>query len=254
METKCKILLADENEAFAAQLTAALEQNPAYCVVGAARDAARAGELLQSLQPDVLIADLLLPKGGGMAVLKQASELPRPPLILALTGALTDSEVRTLTKLGVRYMMRKPCKTLAVSSCVREMVAAERQAEHPEPDAAALTDEALQELGVPACLNGASYLREAVLLALEAPELDEDTLYALVAEKYVIEPARVRRAIGHAFAIAWERSELDVLQTYFGSAVFRIEQTPTNAECIAHVRDRIQARLQSRSSAVCAIP
>ena len=252
METKSKILLADENEAFAAQLAAALEKNPAFCVAGVAKDAEQAGTLLQSTQPDVLIVDLLLPKGGGMAVLKQASALPRPPLALALTGALTDMDARALARLGVRYMMRKPCKTVAVASCVREIVDAERKAAYPEPDDAELTDAAMRELGVPACLNGAVYLREAVLLARSAPELDEEEIYARVAEQYLTAPERVCRAIGHAFAIAWGRSDLDVLQKYFGSAVFQIERTPSNAECIARLKDYLQTHRRTRTPAACA--
>lgn len=251
METKLKILLADENEAFAAQLTAALEQEPAFCVAGAARDAVRAGELLQRVQPDVLIVDLLLPKGGGAAVLKQAGAQPKPPLILALTGALTDTDARALVKLGVRYMMRKPCKTVAVVSCVLEMAAAERQTLHEAPDAAQWTDTALRELSIPACLNGASYLREAVLLALEAPELDEEAIYARLAERFLTTPSRVRRAIGHAFTIAWGHNDLDALQKYFGSAVFQIERTPSNAACIARLKEMLQSQLQPHGAAAC---
>ena len=251
METKLKILLADASEAFAAQLTAALEQNPMFCVAGAARDAVRAGELLEREQPDVLIVDLLLPKGGGIAVLKQASVLPRPPLALALTGALPDMDARTLTGLGVRYMIRKPCKMQAVASCVREIVAAERKAVHSEPDDEELAQAVMRELGVPCCLNGAAYLREAVLLALDTPGIDEQAIYAHLAEKYLIAPSRVCRAIGHAFSIAWGRSNLDVLQKYFGSAVFRIERTPSNADCIARLKNYLQTRGQLRRPAMC---
>ena len=119
-------------------------------------------------------------------------------------------------------------------------------------EAAKVMDAAMQELGVPAFLSGTSYLREAVLLALYEPELDEEAIYARIAEKYRVVPPRVCRAITHAFTIAWGKSDLDALQKYFGSAVFHIERIPSNAECIARLKKYLQSRLPSRRPAACA--
>ena len=86
MENQIKILIADANEAFAAQMKTAFAQDPAFLVAGVANDGERAVELLQTAGADMLILDLMLPKLDGISVLQAASTLPKPPLGLVLTG------------------------------------------------------------------------------------------------------------------------------------------------------------------------
>ena len=145
--------------------------------------AQRAVELLHRTQPDILILGLLLPERDGVSVLTAANALPRPPMTLALTGALTEQDAQKLEALGVRYMIRKPCKLQAVAACVRKMLAAVQEMSHLSSDAEALIDGVLRELGVPDALKGCRYLREAALLAagdLAGAGLEE--IYARVAK------------------------------------------------------------------------
>lgn len=165
MNSQIKILLADESAVFLEQLRHVLERDPAFVIAGSANDAQRAVELLHRTQPDILILGLLLPERDGVSVLTAANALPRPPMTLALTGALTEQDAQKLEALGVRYMIRKPCKLQAVAACVRKMLAAVQQMSHLSSDAEALIDGVLRELGVPGVLKGCRYLREAALLA-----------------------------------------------------------------------------------------
>ena len=165
MNSQIKILLADESAVFLEQLRHVLERDPAFVIAGSANDAQRAVELLHRTQPDILILGLLLPERDGVSVLTAANALPRPPMTLALTGALTEQDAQKLETLGVRYMIRKPCKLQAVAACVRKMLAAVQEMSHLSSDAEALIDGVLRELGVPGVLKGCRYLREAALLA-----------------------------------------------------------------------------------------
>ena len=93
------------------------------------------------------------------------------------------ADAQKLETLGVRYMIRKPCKLQAVAACVRKMLAAVQQMSHLSSDAEALIDGVLRELGVPGVLKGCRYLREAALLAagdLAGAGLEE--IYARVAK------------------------------------------------------------------------
>ena len=120
MNSQIKILLADESAVFLEQLRHVLERDPAFVIAGSANDAQRAVELLHRTQPDILILGLLLPERDGVSVLTAANALPRPPMTLALTGALTEQDAQKLETLGVRYMIRKPCKLQAVAAaCAR---------------------------------------------------------------------------------------------------------------------------------------
>ena len=51
-------------------------------------------------QPNVLILDLLLPKLDGLSVLKEASALPKPPIGLVLTNAMTDFAAQAAEKVA----------------------------------------------------------------------------------------------------------------------------------------------------------
>lgn len=153
MNSQIKILLADESAVFLEQLRHVLERDPAFVIAGSANDAQRAVELLHRTQPDILILGLLLPERDGVSVLTAANALPRPPMTLALTGALTEQDAQKLEALGVRYMIRKPCKLAAVAACVRKMLAAVQEMSHLSSDAEALIDGVLRELGVPDALK-----------------------------------------------------------------------------------------------------
>lgn len=224
MNSQIKILLADESAVFLEQLRHVLERDPAFVVAGSANNAQRAVELLHRTQPDILILGLLLPERDGVSVLTAANALPRPPMTLALAGALTEQETQKLEALGVR-----------------KMLAAVQQMSHLSSDAEALIDGVLRELGVPGVLKGCRYLREAALLAagdLAGAGLED--LYAHVAEASHTTASRVERAIGHAIAIAWG-GDAELLPSC-GSASPACGRTPTNADCIAHLAGQLQSR------------
>ena len=90
MERMKKILIADSSEEFGLELRRAVEEVPQWEVVGLTCDGEEAMELLQKTQPDVLLLDLLLPRVDGIALLRQASVMAKPPVGMVLSGYLTD--------------------------------------------------------------------------------------------------------------------------------------------------------------------
>ena len=85
MENRVKILIADGNEEFCDHVKRRLEQVPGYEIVGTAADGQRAAELMRVTKPDILVLDLMLSKLDGIAVLKRAREMDKPPAALVLT-------------------------------------------------------------------------------------------------------------------------------------------------------------------------
>lgn len=90
MENRVKILIADGNEEFCDHVKRRLEQVPGYEIVGTAADGQRAAELMRVTKPDILVLDLMLSKLDGIAVLKRAREMDKPPAALVLTGFMTE--------------------------------------------------------------------------------------------------------------------------------------------------------------------
>ena len=66
-----------------------------------------------------------------------------------------------------------------------------------------------------------------------------------IAKKYNTTSSRVERAIRHAIEVAWDRGDIEVLQSFFGYTVSNVKGKPTNSEFIALIADRI--RLSYRS-------
>ena len=55
---------------------------------------------------------------------------------------------------------------------------------------------------------------------------------------------RVERAIRHAIEVAWDRSNLDTLQRFFGYTVGNTKGKPPNSEFIALIADKLQLQLK----------
>lgn len=100
----------------------------------------------------------------------------------------------------------------------------------------------LLELGMPTHIKGFQYTREAIIMCVE--DFDRinavtKVLYPEIAKVYRTTASRVERAIRHAIEVAWDRGDINVLQTYFGYAVSSAKGKPTNSEFISLIADHL---------------
>lgn len=105
----------------------------------------------------------------------------------------------------------------------------------------------IREIGIPAHVKGYCYLRTAIIMTVENPDLIyamTKELYPAVARHYGTTPQRVERAIRHAIELAWDDGDIEILSVYFSYRVKKSYDKPTNSEVIANLSDRI--RLESR--------
>ena len=65
-------------------------------------------------------------------------------------------------------------------------------------------------------------------------------LYPTVAKKFSTTSYRVERAIRHAIEVAWDRGDIDVLNSYFGYTIQNQRGKPTNSEFIAMISDKLR--------------
>ena len=258
MNNRVKIMLADPGEEFCGLLKRRLEQVSGFEVVGTASDGVRAVELMRQTAPDILILDLMLAKLDGIAVLKRAREMDKPPAALVLTGFMTDYVANMASSLGVQYFMTKPCEFDAVCERVREMTTLEGQLRQEvqkrhEASIEAMVTSMIHEIGVPAHIKGYQYLREAIIIAvgdMDVINAITKVLYPQVAKTFATTPSRVERAIRHAIEVAWDRGDLETLQRFFGYTVSNTKGKPTNSEFIALIADKLQLQLKNRELAV----
>lgn len=108
----------------------------------------------------------------------------------------------------------------------------------------------IHQIGVPAHIKGYQYLRYAIVTAVVEPEIINAVtkqLYPRVAEKYLTTPSRVERAIRHAIEVAWDRGDIEILNSYFGYTIHHSKGKPTNSEFIAMIADKLRISLRTAS-------
>lgn len=101
----------------------------------------------------------------------------------------------------------------------------------------------IHAIGVPAHIKGYGYLREAIKLSVEDPEMLNfitKILYPSIAKKNRTTPSRVERAIRHAIDVAWSRGKIETLHGIFGDTINLGKGKPTNSEFIALIADNIR--------------
>ena len=63
-----------------------------------------------------------------------------------------------------------------------------------------------------------------------------------VAKQYSTTTSRVERAIRHAIEVAWDRGDIDTLNSYFGYTIQNNRGKPTNSEFIAMIADNLRLK------------
>ena len=252
MEKLMKVVIADANEEFRAILKETIEKTGEFCVVGSAGDGEEAWRLIGEQEPQLVLTDVLLPELDGLSLLTRMAGMANVPKRIVLTAVSRESVVEQAIEKGADFYMLKPCSDEALMEQMRLLCFGETA----EEDSAALALERtvtgiIQEIGVPAHIKGYQYVREAIVLAVQDIEVINavtKVLYPAVAKRYNTTPSRVERAVRHAIETAWDRGDLETLQSYFGYTVNSAKGKPTNSEFIAMIADRIRLRMKIRSA------
>lgn len=106
----------------------------------------------------------------------------------------------------------------------------------------------IHQIGIPAHIKGYHYLRTAILSAIENQSLLDSVtkmLYPTVAKTYETTSSRVERAIRHAIEIAWDRGNMEVINSFFGYTINNYKGKPTNSEFIALITDKLRLKYKS---------
>lgn len=107
--------------------------------------------------------------------------------------------------------------------------------------------EIIHQIGVPAHIKGYQYLRDAIYMAIYDQDIINSVtkrLYPSVAKKHNTTSSRVERAIRHAIEVAWDRGDVDVLNSYFGYTIHNGRGKPTNSEFVAMISDKFRLQLK----------
>lgn len=228
-----KLLIADGTEEFSQALCNALRG--AYYVRTCA-DGREALELLRAYSPDVLVLDLMLPGLDGISLLQQAAEEGLCPMVLATSRFINDYVLEAVERVGVGYLMMKPCDVHATAARISDLSRRIRQPVLSKPDPRTQVSNLLLALGVPTKLRGYAYLREAILLMAASPgQSITKELYPAVGELCASTAMHVERSIRSAVSAAWEHRDPRLWNIYFPPDGSGCEMKPTNAAFISRL-------------------
>jgi len=109
-ETPIRILIADDHDIVRKGLCALLDAKPGVVVVGEAADGEEAVAKAKTLQPDVILLDLLMPHKGGITAIQEIRAYDPGAKILVLTSFTDDEMVFSAIKGGALGYLLKDTK------------------------------------------------------------------------------------------------------------------------------------------------
>ncbi len=251
MSEHIKVILGDDNLEFCQLLQQQLKTYTTVEVVGTAQDGAELLALVREKQPDVLVLDAMLPKKDGLSVVRALREGDgsKLPAVFLLSSFSSDSVLAEAMALKVDHFTLKPCdlgdlaKRIATRNAGTPAFAPQVKALPPEVELEMRVTSIIHDIGVPAHIKGYQYLREAIIMTVNDMDIINaitKVLYPTVAKRYKTTSSRVERAIRHAIEVAWDRGDVEVLNSLFGYTVSNIKGKPTNSEFISMIADRIR--------------
>ncbi len=233
-----KLLIADDNEEFRQALAEALQS--AY-YIRTCRTGKEALSLLHSYRPDVLVLNLILPEMDGISLLENAARSGIRPMVLATTRLDNDYVIESVSRLGVNYLMRRPCDVPSTVSRIRDLSRRLAPPVITPPDPMTQVSNLLLSLNVPTKLNGYGYTREAILIKAQNPKFAiTKELYPAVAEACNCERDQVERCIRSAIAAAWKHRDDRIWQMYFNPEPDGTIRRPTNGTFITRLADSLR--------------
>lgn len=185
-----RVLIVDDHDIIREGLRAVLEVTPDIEVIGEAADGEKAISLTHSLQPDVIVMDLVMPGMDGIEAIEHIAREYPTSRILVLTTFAGEDLLFPAIKAGALGYQLKDSKSEDLIRSIRDVYRGESSL-HPK-----IARMVLQELKMPVQAPRTTdplTARELEVLGLVAEGADN----AEIARKLVISEATVRSHLSH---------------------------------------------------------
>ena len=207
---KIRLMIVDDNRGFVEVLSQHFKNIEDVEVVGTARDGAEAISFMESMSPDVVLLDMVMPKLDGMGVLEHVFQSPTfqnqpKPKFIMISSFAQEMMIQKAMLLGASYFMIKPFDLITLTQRIRTVANEGRlyilQESYAESYATGTTGPAysyapvfapkektltkeqeeskkevnvtrlMLEIGVPANIRGYQYLRDGIMIAVDNPQV-----------------------------------------------------------------------------------
>ena len=221
-------------------------------------------EIIENSKPDVVIMDLFMPRIDAIGIITTIRKNHRieMPTFIVVSSFGRPSLEREVMSAGASYFMIKPINYSDIIEKILQINYKNHLGSSNEQNPKKIMScknnsnmelkitEILHQIGVPAHIKGYHYLRNSIMMSIENPEIINSVtkqLYPSVAHNFETTSSRVERAIRHAIEVAWDRGDIDILNSYFGYTIHNSRGKPTNSEFIAMISDRLRLSLRTAS-------
>ena len=261
MDSKLKILISEDDKEFCARCTATL-RGCGFDTTIAPKDGQILVRMIRDYHPDVVLMDIFMPYLDAIGVITQVKENSagmEMPIFMVISSYSNTILDRELVNAGVSFCFIKPTDPKIVADRIIRMTG---KGEEKPADSVALAasnmnlevmvTEIIHQIGVPAHIKGYNYLRDGIVLAVKDHNMINSVtklLYPTIAKMNDTTSSRVERAIRHAIEVAWDRGDVDVLNSYFGYTIRNSRGKPTNSEFIAMIADNLKLHLKNNMQA-----
>ena len=249
---KIKFVMTDTGSQVTALCREALQKKGVEVTV-CRKDGEQALKCLLDEKPQAVLLDAFMPGLDAITVKQRYEQQGNADTTFFVTGTFQNEAMEEdLMNSGFSFYFVKPFdESVLVNRVMR--TAADRAA----PQRGVCSDEVtvteiLHQIGVPAHIKGYQFLRDAILLTMGDPEYINAVtkrLYPQIARQNATTASRVERAIRHAIEVAWDRGDVDTLNSYFGYTIHNLRGKPTNSEFIAMIADKMRLDKKQRRNA-----
>lgn len=255
MDNTTKIVIADENAQMRKTLGDGLRR-AGFSAIFEASNGEEATELISRIHPAVALVDIWLSKLDGIGVVRNAAGIgfdgDTPPAFIVTSAISNQNIFIEAMNAGADLCLIKPIDSDSLADHIKNILRS-RSGKAGDgsvdidrtPDIETQVTKIIHQIGVPAHIKGYQYLRTAILMTVRDSEVINSVtkvLYPTVAEKYQTTTSRVERAIRHAIEVAWDRGDVETLNSYFGYTIQNDRGKPTNSEFIAMIADNLRLR------------
>lgn len=119
--TPIRVVIADDQEDVRDGFKLVIDSHPSMTVVGEASDGAGALELVQHLRPDILLADIRMPRMDGLEVCRRLRDDPRTRVVVVTTFDLDEYVATALANGAYGFLLKRSRPQLLIEAILAAM-------------------------------------------------------------------------------------------------------------------------------------
>ena len=233
-----------------------------------AKDGFKILETIENDVPDIVILDLFLSKIDAIGIINSLKKTEKFKNIKFIVVSNFSNKIieKEIINCGADYFILKPFNYTTLIEIIKRICKCEDKSsnkyeqnkndilsgisQNHNHELELEVTKILHQIGVPAHIKGYNYLRYSIMMSINTPSIINSVtkvLYPSVAVNFSTTASRVERAIRHAIEVAWDRGDIEILNSYFGYTIHNSRGKPTNSEFIAMISDKIRLQMKSAS-------